>query len=71
MLDDNRGGRMNCCIRGMCATHLAEDHPAGGTASTVHTANGHAVVPNYGSQELAAAFARAAYQDGLARLGLQ
>ena len=71
MLDNNLGGRLNCCSRGMCCTHLSEDHPAGGTASTIHLGSSIAVVPNFASQELVASFARAAHQVALDAMGVR
>lgn len=62
------GGRHYCCSRGRCATHLAEDHPDGGTTSTMHVGDGLAIVWNYGEQELAGAFARAALDRGVREL---
>lgn len=62
---------MSCCRRsGPCALHLAEDHPAGTTYSTLHTGNGVALVPNYGDQEAAVAFAKAAIEHARRALGL-
>lgn len=62
------GGRSSCCARGQCALHLAEEHPAGGTYSTLHTGRGIALVWNHGDQEVAAAFARAAYAHARTRM---
>lgn len=57
------------CRQGPCARCLSEDH--GPTISTLHLGHSIAVVPNYDGQELAAAFARAAVDVGLARLGIR
>lgn len=54
-----------------CARCLAEDHPAGGTHSTVHLGTSIACVPNTGDQELVAVWTREAYFHGLRVLGLE
>lgn len=60
------GGRFTCCGRGQCASHLAEEHPAGGTASKHPCDYGtHYVIAetaDHGHQELTGAFSRAAIE---------
>jgi hypothetical protein len=64
------GGRLSCCARERCALHLAEEHPAGMKASTVHLGSSLAVFPDTPSQELAGSGAREAYRLGLEALGI-
>lgn len=64
------GGRETCCAYGPCATHVAEDHPDGGHASTICLPNGIAVFPDTDGQQLAIGATRAAYANGLRVLGL-
>lgn len=64
------GGRHNCCQFGPCGTHLAEQHPDGGTYSTLHTGNGIACVWNQDDQALAVAFTVAAIDHARQQMGL-
>lgn len=64
---------MACCDcrqGGPCGRCLAEEHPDGLSTSSLHLGGSVACVPNYGGQELAVAFAKAAIDDGLRRLGI-